>query len=113
MKVKHKMILATALLLIFPYSSYAQDDHLSFCKVISTSAKLIMEYRQSGKPMSKLIDLANEQPSILKDTFINITVKAYEIPRFSTDEAKRKTVEDFVNDVYLDCLKNPPLGKSE
>lgn len=73
------------------------------CSKISDAASQIMTARQEGVSMSKMMEAPSE--GALGDLLREITVAAYEKSRYSTGPMKQKAVEDFHNDVYLDCIK--------
>lgn len=73
---------------------------LSLCGVISEFAEVTMESRQSGTPMSKLMEAANGEKSME-----SIIIRAYEKPRFRTNEMKQQTIENYRDAIYLACIK--------
>jgi hypothetical protein len=73
---------------------------MDLCKGYGQLAKAIMEGRQSGADMAGAMEIANENPQIQK-----LVVAAYEQPRYSSEERKKRQVADFGNDTYLQCIK--------
>ena len=65
-----------------------------------------MKARQEGVPMSKLMkhNSQSENPQLIKISNY-LLIEAYEKPRFSGDEYKTKSIEDFRDKAYLDCVK--------
>jgi hypothetical protein len=55
-----------------------------------------MTARQSGMAMSEVMNMMS---------FKQLVIAAYEKPRFSGDEYKTKSIEDFRDKAYLDCIK--------
>lgn len=78
-----------------------QSDE-EFCAGLSQTAAAIMKARQNGVTMAKMMQIAaNDGGAIYK----TLTVEAFEVQRFSTEENKMKAVLDFENKTYLDCYK--------
>ena len=64
-------------------------------------AKLIMELRQDNAPMDEMIAVAKGDKST-----IAIVIEAYDRPRMSVPENQQRAINDFMNDVMLECYKN-------
>lgn len=64
-------------------------------------AKLIMELRQDNAPMNEMIAVAKGDKST-----IAIVIEAYDRPRMSVTENQQREINDFMNDVMLECYKN-------
>ncbi len=80
----------------------AQKNEL--CEAISNLAEFIMKHRQNGLSMSVQMKHrgANSVTREMKDA---LTIAAYEKPRFSSGEYQKKSIEDFRDKAYLDCVK--------
>jgi len=77
-----------------------RQEVLNTCKNFESFAEVIMIGRQGGVSMSTAMgDGASELLN-------HIVVNAYEKPRYRGDEMQRMEVEDFKNDVYLECVNN-------
>lgn len=72
-----------------------------FCESASSLAGLIMQGRQSGMLMAKMMDDAGGNELIQR-----LTISAFEKPRASFKDLQQKYVDDFANDTYLECIKN-------
>lgn len=91
-------------------SSTAQADAAAesaeYCKSISDLASSIMELRQDGVPMSRLLDgfakVQNDYSALTK----LIVIDAYERPRFDVEPYRQRAIVDFVDAHYLLCVKN-------
>ncbi len=70
----------------------------STCESYSNLAKTVMTARQGGIPMSEVMNTISE---ITKQ----LAITAYEKPRFTSDGYKTKSIEDFRDKAYLDCVK--------
>lgn len=83
-------------------SSDKQSERL--CEGIGQAARSIMEGRQNGVSMIKLMsvaDNAGELAPLLK----NLVQDAYDSPRYETQEMKKRAAQDFEDKVYATCLK--------
>jgi len=76
------------------------------CKHVEEMAENIMKNRQAGASMSDMMEIANSTESEATRTVArHLVVKAYEMPRFSTEEHKRNIIIRFKNKAYLECYK--------
>jgi hypothetical protein len=73
------------------------DDHV--CKVLGIVAGQIMDNRQAGIPLSDMLEVTDLP--ILKE----IVLLAYESPRYYSDEVVREEIQDFRNDVEVECYR--------
>lgn len=79
-------------------SSTEQDkDDAVVCDFEGVVAELVMYSRQEGENLSEQI---KESPSSK-----SLILRAYERPRFMTEENKKVAIRDFANEVILDCYK--------
>ena len=76
------------------------------CAKISELAGQIMKFRQSNAPMT---DVVNIFPA--GSPWIEIVIKAYEKPRMSVKENQQNMIQDFQNQLYLECVKAVTGGK--
>jgi hypothetical protein len=76
-----------------------RKTQLELCKGFSELAGAIMKGRQEGVSMAKAMEISESE------TTQQIIVLAYERPRMQTEENKARYVDDFGNDVYLQCVK--------
>lgn len=89
----------------------AQDpngDHLGLCAALEDFAKNVMTARQEGASLSKLVATVNSPSPNDGGAMQEIVVQAYEHPRLSSEESKSTAVNDFGNEIYLDCLRARP-----
>ena len=95
MKIKNiLLVLVLALTASNAYSSEWKEK----CKSISELAEMIMQSRQDGESMAKMIDSTGDGPN-------NLIIAAYDKPRYSTKKHQQRTIEDFRDSVYLECVK--------
>lgn len=83
-------------------------EDTSGCKQIAELAAEMMDARQSGVPMYKQIEVINNEPGLsdLTQLLERIIVDAYDSPRYSTQSHKKQAIDDFRNDVYLECFRS-------
>jgi hypothetical protein len=76
------------------------DDWRQKCKNYESLAETVMEKRQAGIAVSRMMEVAGED-ALIQD----LVERAYDQPRYSTDRMIRRTIEDFRNQAYMACLK--------
>ena len=76
------------------------NDWRALCGDISGLASQVMKSRQSGIPMSAMIQ-ATQGDSMME----NMIISAFETPRYSSEKVKKRTIEDFRDKIYLECIK--------
>ena len=69
------------------------------CSQMGTMAAKIMEVRQIGVAVSKVIEIFDD------DAMTAIILAAYQVPRFSTDEYQQRAIADFRNEVEVMCYE--------
>jgi hypothetical protein len=82
-----------------------KDIAFQLCLSESKRAKAIMSARQSGVPLSEILELNNE-PSYasLKEVNDLLALKAYGKPKMLSDKGKKDIAMEFANEVLLSCL---------
>lgn len=80
-------------------------SNLEACDVIVKLAKSIMERRQEGVSMADMMDITLKLDENTRKITKGIIIMAYDHPRYSTPEVIERTIRDFENDVYLECVK--------
>ena len=73
---------------------------VELCNQISGLAETIMDNRQSGVPMSAMID-ATPIDSVAYD----LIVEAYQYPRLTTERLQQGYIRDFADEAMVACLK--------
>ena len=71
----------------------------SSCESYSDLAKSVMTARQIGVAMSEVMN------TISSENTKQLVIAAYEKPRFTSEGYKTKSIEDFRDKAYLDCIK--------
>ena len=85
-----------------------QDAGELLCNNMSLLAKNVMENRQSGTPMREAMAIVPEDEGA--ELVRGIVLSAYERPRYHTESNIQRAIEDFENDVYLDCYRTFVAG---
>jgi len=83
-------------------------DKYETCQLTSDIGGIVMVGRQNGISMSKMVDTVRNFPVTDKATSelcVHMIAKAYDSPRYYSENLQQRAVEDFKNDVYLLCLK--------
>ena len=116
---------STSKIIIFILSSYlsfplaiawaaSTSADMDECKRIDESAQIVMEARQSGAPLSKIWNVAeNTNDDYLEAMFKMLAKSAYEVPRFETDAMKKKATVDFQNTYFSACISNLEKKKNQ
>lgn len=103
--IKLKIYSIAIACILIPTSAVAGNDWRSTCKLISSLAETVMVNRQNGVSMVKMMETAK---GAVKDMTETLIMSAYDKPRFSTDEMQKRSVEDFRDQAYLECIKAIP-----
>ena len=93
-----KKILLTAALLAVTGTAQANTE---LCTAVSKNAELIMQLRQSNAPISGVLEAVKEV-----ELLVELVIKAYETPRYNSEEYKADAVTDFSNLVMVTCLQS-------
>jgi hypothetical protein len=96
------LLMTAAIFVATTTSAFAQDEVTpdQICSTLGELAGIIMEIRQGGAPMSKVI---SQVPG--SDVVRALVIGAYDTPRYSTDGYKSEAIEDFSNEAMLTCFK--------
>jgi hypothetical protein len=97
-----KKLLLAAVLIAVPFTTQAESAKFEICEGYSSLAETIMEGRQVGVSMAEMVKIVTSNDS---ETGLDLIMRAYKLPRFSSDEMQQRSAQDFGNDVFLDCYK--------
>ena len=99
-----KLLLASLLAAsLTPFSANAAIA----CEDVASLAKTIMNVRQDGVSMAKLLGaINNSDDEPVRDIGKAILMDAFEVPHYNGSELKKKEISDFENKWMLACLKN-------
>lgn len=87
-----------------PAATLTHADAARRCKPFGELAATIMEGRQVGVPMSKMMELGDDDETI-QGIAGSMVIEAYKRPRMSVDENQRKMTRDFENEMFLSCIE--------
>lgn len=78
------------------------DEH---CALVGRVAAKVMEFRQTEAPMSQAIELiaAPNEDTTIRETVRLMIMEAYSRPAFQTEENRKQSIDQFRNDVELEC----------
>ena len=83
-------------------AAWAEDsgEDMATCAQYAELAKLVMELRQMGGSLQRVLGAV--EAGTWSET---IVLSAWERPRVSTESVQRRIVQDFVDEVYLTCIR--------
>lgn len=89
-------------ILLTPTTASAKD----ICNTYYDIAERIMGQRQQNAALPELMAVIekNGAPEI-QPIMKSIAILAYEQPRFSSEALQRQELQDFANNIYLECLR--------
>lgn len=98
------VVAAATLVTLVATNSFAAKQPTSdqLCAVKGALAGVVMQMRQMGGEMSEQM---NTIPKLAGGSR-EMVVKAYNYPRYSTSNMQRKAVEDFRNEIELECFNH-------
>ena len=98
-----KQIVAALVIMVSASSVSANDE---FCSDVGGLARDVMEFRQMGVPMSKVMGaLANGSDVEFNGVMKNMIIEAYEYSQYSTKSVAESRINKFGNDWELNCYK--------
>lgn len=102
--------LIIAAMLFVPTIAFSEEQPASkeiVCNSLGALAKVVMENRQMGVPLSKMLEVpAKMQEESLANITTAIILEAYDSPKFSGKQYQQEAAEEFSNKVVLECWKN-------
>lgn len=84
-------------------SAFAQEK--AGCGSYGKLAETLMESRQIGMSMQKQMESAEKQSEPLRSQVQSMLIMAYERPRYNSEENQRREIENFRDQIYLECIK--------
>tara|TARA_R110002153_G_scaffold258122_2_gene417472 strand:- start:404 stop:700 length:297 start_codon:yes stop_codon:yes gene_type:complete len=88
----------SSIFLLFTQPLYAETP-IERCMVVGDLATAIMQGRQLGTPIAKLIEIAEDN-----DFAIALVLLAYGQPRYSTPEYQQRAADEFGSDIVVACM---------
>lgn len=88
-------------------AAFAQDAPATpqACAVIGDLAQVIMERRQEGIAMSRLMTIAPAEEGPARTLMLLMVRGAYDVPRFSAPANQRRAAQDFRNTMEAECFR--------
>ena len=87
-------------------SKYSKEEWLAICKSSAKTAKAIMTKRQAGVPMSEMMDkVVATADNNIKEMLRTLVVSAYSEHAYGSEDVQSKTITEFENRTYVNCLK--------
>ena len=83
----------------------ASSADLELCKTMSGVASSVMEARQAGVRMSRLMEKAAEIGGYWGELMPVFIEEAYKQPAFTSDEDQTAATAEFEDKVYASCLR--------
>lgn len=93
------------------FGSVATAGNSVYCQSVSETAYTFQKARQSGVSMAKMIEIAEQANDgtptgkVLAGALRAMVIRAYEVPRYSSEVFKQRAMEDFRDQEALRCLK--------
>jgi hypothetical protein len=98
-----KLLLSVAICLVISpaaASLFNRED----CPSTGQLAGSFMEVRQKGWSVTRTLSfVSTEYVPEVKEYFENVVLRAYRQPRWNTEEMINKSIENFRNEVELEC----------
>lgn len=77
-----------------------KEEKAAVCDVMEKVARQVMSVRQDKSvPLKTVLGIMNTENAR------SIVLMAWEKPSFSTDAMQQKTISEFADNIYLQCLK--------
>lgn len=93
--------LALAALLALSFNVQADE----VCTQLGGFAAAVMENRQIGVPLGESLAVLESEHKGTMKLLRFVVIKAYEQPRWYTEQSVQRAVEDFNNEMTLACLQ--------
>ncbi len=100
-----RLLIITALGAAIVCSPAVADDQ--FCQLQSQIAVKVMEARQSGVPLANMMEINTKLAGdgAEKVLYDEMTIRAYEAPRFETEARRVQIATEFSNEIMIACLR--------
>lgn len=82
------------------------EDVQKLCSTLGKTAELILDLRESGMPLSRVLELTTTSEPEMAKVAREMVLAAYDLPRFSTPAMKERQSQDFRNQVELMCFRS-------
>lgn len=78
-------------------------ESIDSCRSYSEAARTVMENRQAGTKMAELMDWAANNKGH-EEISKYMVIAAYKKPAYRTPENQERTIINFENDMFLECI---------
>ncbi len=95
------LLITLAICLFLSAPSQAEKSWQEKCATVGIFAEIVMENRQAGVSMAKMMELTDADAVLSHEIIIN----AYSSPRYSTERVQKREVENYRDRWYLDCVR--------
>lgn len=92
--------LLLSILIAGPVLAEEENQGMPTCEGVALIAEIIMKSRQAGVSLSRSLEIA-EGDELLRE----IALRAYEQPRMSTPQNQQRMIEDFRDELHLECIR--------
>lgn len=102
-------VISTTMALPMYAQASESDIDDSVCRSVMELSKTVMEGRQVGVPVTDTMDVFVNDSDIdakHKTLMMDIIIRAYDAPKYSTVEYQKEAADEFANSYYLDCMKS-------
>jgi hypothetical protein len=97
---------ASMSLAVEPDAQTKLNNKLAICTSISTFAESVMNNRQNGVAIKSVIDAISDEDQTVKAIGVEVAMNAYDVPRFYSEKNIVRSIEDFRDMYYLQCLQS-------
>ena len=112
MKTKMIMLMVSTAIsacLISTTAMAVSDD--VFCRKIAELAQGVMEARQEGVPIIKMLEVSDSAEGRPQSISKYLVKQAFRSPKYSGDEMKQETATEFAAQQYLICVQAREASK--
>lgn len=99
-----KLLIGVALALGIILPAEANDDP---CKSLEVAALVILEAKNTGMPMSSVMDIAEKSSEnrVVRRLMRALVMDAYNLPMMMSEEGKRRQATQFMHEVSSVCYQ--------
>lgn len=107
MKTIYKLIPAfTSAIILASCNPVYAESVSSICNSQMALAESVMQSRQGGVPLSKMLEISNNpQLKPIRSLFLELTKMAYVKPMHDSEKDKRKSIVEFKEYMQVICLR--------
>lgn len=81
-----------------------RETYEKMCRMKAAMAATIMESRQLGVPLDEVLDVLKKREEPVRSLVLTVILDAYSRPHFSTPAFRQDAINEFKNEVLVDCL---------